>query len=258
MKRTALYLCLLAMIAVSCNRGDGDPGPQPQLDSGKVEMRFANKVGSQPLKFQDDWYRNAHGDSFNVTLFAYYISNIQFNRADGSGAYVQPNSYYLIDGYTRPSTLNFEIDSVPNGTYNSVTLTLGVDSSRNVSGAQTGALDLIWGYFWGWNSGYIFTKFEGKTSKNPALAKDLMYHIGGFRSPYNAIRTVTLPLPNPIQIVRGKKATLDVEADLLKLFDAPHQMNFTQLLKIHDPGPEAMMVADNYTRMLQIKAAVVK
>lgn len=256
MKKLFLYLGLLAMVAFSCNRGDD--GPVPQLDSGKVQMRFANMAGNQPLKFHTDWYQNAHGDSFNVTLFAYYISNIRFNRADGSGAYVQPNSYYLIDGYTRPTTLDFAIDSVPSGTYNSITLTIGVDSTRNVSGAQTGALDLIWGYFWGWNSGYIFMKFDGQTSKSPADAKDLEYHIGGFRSPYNTIRTVTLPLPNSIQIARGKKAVIDVEADILKVFDTPHQMDFTRLQKIHDPGPEAAMVADNYANMLRIRAAAVQ
>lgn len=256
MKKILLYTLLLAAAVASCTRKEtGGPTPTPRPDSGKVQMRFSNVVGNQPLKFKTDWYQNAHGDSFNVSLFSYYISNIRLNRADGSGAYVQPNSYYLVDGYTRPATMSFDIDSVATGAYNSITLTIGVDSAQNAAGAGTGALDQIWGYYWGWNAGYIFLKFEGYTSRNPTVAQKLEYHVGGYHGPYNTIRTVTLPLPAPIQIAPGNLAAIDLEADILKLFDAPNQMDFTQTLTIHDPGPKAAMVADNYARMLRVKAA---
>lgn len=253
MKKTLLYTFLLSTLAASCSRKD----PDPVLTPGKVAMRFKNMAGTEPLKFQDAWYRNAHGDSFNVTLFAYYISNIRLNKADGSGAYVQPNSYYLLDGYNRPATMNFDIDSIPDGTYNSITLTIGVDSARNTAGAGTGALDQIWGYYWGWNSGYIFLKFEGKNSAGPA-AKTLQYHVGGFLDSNSAIRTVTLPLTTAIQVAKGKTATIEVEADVLKLFDTPNQIDFTKLRVIHDPGPQAKAMADNYANMLRVKAATVQ
>jgi hypothetical protein len=40
---------------------------------------------------------------------------------------------------------------------------LGVDSARNVSGIQTGALDPARGMFWTWNSGYVMAKIEGSS-----------------------------------------------------------------------------------------------
>lgn len=260
MKKILLYTLLATAVAASCTRKDPEPGPTPtpKPDSGKVQMRFSNVAGNQPLKFQTDWYRNAHGDSFNVALFAYYISNIRLNRADGSGAYVQPNSYYLLDGYTRPASMSFDIDSVATGAYSSITLTIGVDSAMNINGAHTGALDPIWGYYWGWNAGYIFLKFNGTTSKNPLVAQTLEYHVGGYSGPYNALRTLTLPLPVSLAVTPGKKALIEIEADILRLFDAPHQMDFTQTRIIHDPGPEASKVADNYARMLRVKAAAVE
>lgn len=253
MKKILLAAFSLAVVATSCNRKDDDPKPS----AGKVAMRFSNVVGTQPLKFQTDWYQTARGDSFNVTLFSYYISNIRLNRADGSGAFVQPNSYYLLDGYNRPTTMSFDIDSVADGTYNSVTLTIGVDSARNAAGAGTGALDQIWGYYWQWNSGYIFMKFEGYNSQSQD-ARKMEYHVGGFLDSNSAIRTVTLPLPGQVQIAPGKMATLDVEADVLKLFDTPNQIDIKQMKAIHMPGPEAKMMADNYAHMLRIKAATVK
>jgi hypothetical protein len=55
----------------------------------------------------------------------------------------------------------FDFINVPAGTYTGMYLTMGVDSARNVSGAQEGALDPANGMFWSWTSGYIMIKAEG-------------------------------------------------------------------------------------------------
>jgi hypothetical protein len=57
---------------------------------------------------------------------------------------------------------------------------IGVDSARNNSGAQTGALDPTNGMFWSWSTGYIMAKFEGTSAQSPAAANALKFHIGGF------------------------------------------------------------------------------
>lgn len=242
-----------ALATSSCKQED-PVNPVSKKDTGMVSIRFKNVVGSDSLVFKDKWYQTTHGDSFNVTLFAYYISNIRLNRADGGAAYVQPNSYYLINGYTRPETLNFEIDSVANGTYNSITLTVGVDSLRNVSGVKTGALDPIFGYYWGWNNGYINLKFQGYPSKS-TTANELQYHVGGFQAPFNTIRTVTLPLPSSIYVTPATFSNVEISADVLKLFDAPNTIRFSGLPVIHMPDSTAVKMADNYANMLKVTSA---
>ncbi len=251
--KSALVFAVAGTLFGSCKHDD--PQPVSKVDSGKVKMAFNNVVGMQPLVFNSQWYQTTHGDSFNVTLFAYYISNIRLNRADGSGAYVQPNSYYLLDGYTNAPSMNWDIDSVSDGAYNSVTLTIGVDSFRNRAGAGVGALDPILGYYWGWNNGYINLKFQGKPSQS-VTAEELKYHVGGFLAPYNTIRTVTLPLPSSISVAKKTLSTIQINADVLKLFDAPNAIRFASLPSIHMPDSTAEKMADNYANMLRVTSAV--
>ncbi len=242
-------LLLAGSFLASCKRDD-PPAPKP----GKVNMTFSNMVGDQPLQFRNTWYRNANGDSFNVTLFNYYISNIRLNRTDGN-SYVEPESYRLLDQYTRPESMAFTIDSVADGTYNSITLTIGVDSARNTMGAQDGDLDPAFSNFWSWNTGYIFMKFEGNSPQATTTNQKLQMHAGGFSGPYNAIRTMTLPLPTPLVIAKDKTASVAVMTDLAKVFAVPNKFNFSQLPAIHMAGPEAKMMADNYATMLSIKSS---
>ncbi|RYD52096.1 MAG: hypothetical protein EOP52_07925 [Sphingobacteriales bacterium] len=253
MKPNFLLLTVLFLTGVlftSCNRDDDQPTPEP----GKVNMTFTNKVGSQPLQFRNTWYQNANGDSFNVTLFNYYITNIRFNRADGSN-YAEPESYRLLDQYTRPASMAFTIDSVADGTYNSITMMIGVDSTRNTMGVQDGDLNPVLNNFWGWNTGYIFMKFEGNSPQATTTSEKLLMHTGGFSGAYNAIRTTTLPLPTPIVIAKGKTSSVAVTADIAKLFASPNKIDFSQMQTIHMPGPTAKMLADNYATMLSVTAS---
>ena len=57
--------------------------------------------------------------------------------------------------------MKLELADIPNGEYTKVNYTIGVDAARNTEGAQDGALDLVNGMFWSWNTGYIFMKMEG-------------------------------------------------------------------------------------------------
>jgi hypothetical protein len=72
---------------------------------------------------------------------------------------------------------------------------LGVDSIRNVSGIQTGALDPLKGMFWTWNSGYVMAKLEGSSESSNSAGNRFTYHIGGFRPGMNVLKTIDLIIP---------------------------------------------------------------
>src|SRR5690606_2936849 len=103
----------------------------------------------------------------------------------------------------------------------------GVDSLRNVSGAQTGALDPVHGMFWDWNTGYIMAKFEGNAPASPSNGK-LLYHVGGFSGEHNTLQRVTLNLPNTMKLI-DNSAQLKIEADLGEWFKNPHTIDFSEL-----------------------------
>jgi hypothetical protein len=173
-----------------------EPTPTPVSQLGTINIDFDNVVGSNDLELNTGNYTNAAGNTFKVSKFIYYISNIKLTKTDGT-KYVENNSYYLINE-AQAASQTLSIDSIPVGDYNAIEFVIGVDSSRNVSGAQTGALDPTNDMFWTWNSGYIFLKMEGTSSS--ASGNDLTFHIGGFKSPNNTIRVINRSFPTNLSV----------------------------------------------------------
>ena len=251
----ALSAALAAVVFASCKK-DEDATP---AGVGTVDIALEHKVGGADLDLTKSKaaYKTAAGDSFRVTKFTYYVSNVQLNKADGS-SYKVPESYFLVNE-ANAATKHLTLAGIPVGDYNSLTFTIGVDSTRNVSGAQTGALSQSNGMFWMWSTGYIFLKLEGNyVQAGQATPGALSIHIGGFRKPYNAIRTVTTPVPNNglIAVRPDHRPEVHMQADVLAMLSGPAPIRFgatgpagtTQVTSVGMAGPEAVKVASNYAR----------
>jgi len=243
---TALMLTV-TLFTAACKKKDPDPQPATPAEKGSVEIRLDSRAGIEPLVLNSSWYLNENGDSFQVSKFSYYLSNIRLHTKDGS-VYTEQESYHLVR-QEDPSSLKFTLANVPAGNYTSVSFMIGVDSIRNVSGAQTGALAQEHGMFWDWNSGYIMAKFEGSSPQSPNGG--IMYHIGGFSGEHNALRTVTLDFPNEIPL-NGGKGSVVINADLLEWFRTPHLIDFSALPTIHMPGANARKISENYAGMFKV------
>lgn len=250
MKLSAIssFASLLVFAALSLTGCEEDQDVTPQV--GEFDVEFEHTVGTAPLVLATRSYNTPAGDQFTVSTFQYYVSNIQLTKADGS-KYVQPESYYLVDAAVDNSR-KFTLTDVPAGDYTGITFTIGVDSARNVSGAQTGALDTNNGMFWTWNSGYIYTKFEGFSPQAPkpagAAAGALVFHIGGFKTPNNTIRTVS-PAFNGAKLLVRPDHTPEIHytVDVLKMFTGPTTVRFATLSNTMG-GANSVLVANNYAQ----------
>ncbi len=256
-KIVSIAMCVVAaaLVVGSCtkrpNPGAGpDPGPDQEAKH-RVKVEFFNVVGSSSLSLNNQWYRNSHGDSFTVSKFNYYISNIELS---GNGRYVEPESYHLVQ-QSVPGSLSFVMDSVPKGGYNTITLTIGVDSLRNVSGAQTGALDPANDMFWTWSTGYIMLKLEGKSPKSTLPDSAIVFHAGGFSGKYATQRRVTLSLPHLMEVNAAGEYHIHINADVLQLFRSPTEFDFSVMPSVQSIGKDAKALADNYANMLTVTAA---
>lgn len=247
-------IVLLAVLGIAACKKDDDKKvtPDPEPTTGTVKLEFFNRVGSSNLNLGNQWYKNENGDSFTVSKFNYYISNIKLN-GEGGAMFTETESYHLIQ-QADMSSMSFDLKEVPSGKYSSITFTIGVDSVRNVSGAQTGALDPANGMFWSWNSGYIMLKFEGNSPKSPEVGGQLMLHAGGFSGANSVLRTVTLSFPGEIT-VGSTDNHLHLEANVLALFKSPNKIDFSATNTIHMPGAAAKMLADNYANMFMVSDA---
>ncbi len=241
----AYTFALAALTLTGCKKDDETPANQ----TGKVGLEFEQTVGTDPLTLNTQTYSTPAGDQFKVTTFRQYISNIKFNKADG-GSYAVPDSYYLVDAAVSGSQ-QIDIADVPVGDYTGVTFTVGVDSVHNVSGAQKGALDPNNGMFWTWNSGYIYTKFEGTSPQAPHAAGTteggLVFHIGGFKSPNNTIRVVSPAFPSGTKLLvrTDHSPEIHFSVDVLKMFTGPNTVRFGTLSNTMG-GANSVLVANNY------------
>lgn len=242
----------IAGLFTSCNKDDKTLTPDPEHQHGKVVFNFKNHVGEQALSLQALGYnyQNANGDSFRVTAYKYYVSNVRFVNEMGV-EYSVPESYYLID-QSKASSFDRTLTAIPAGNYTAVKMLLGVDSTHNVSGAQAGDLDPIHGMFWTWNTGYIMAKVEGNFKKTNGDDAGMSFHLGGFAGTYSVLREVTISLPQTLVVGNETQSTVSFKSDVLKWFGTPHTINFQQLNQVGSAGIDAANIADNYSQSLSV------
>lgn len=246
MRKMQLFI-LSGLLLSACTKKPDPVSEQKSDDKGFVLM-FDSYVNNDKLIY-DKYYLNENKDSFKVSAFKYYISNISLKSDDGK-SYSEEESYHLIDN-GRDSSKTISLKGIKAGKYIQVRFLIGVDSARNVSGAQTGALDPNNAMFWDWNTGYIMAKIEGYSPQASKYPNNLALHIAGFKHPNSALRWVTLSLPT-VTYAENQKVTIHVKADIAEWFRTPTLIKFADLSIVASEGKEAQKIADNYTDMFSI------
>lgn len=94
----SLYrLFILATVAsftfISCNNSDEDVIDPTATNT--VSIEFDNRVGDQKLVLGTTPYKNAAGETFAVTAFNYFVSNVSLKKEDGTVVKF-PNQYFLV------------------------------------------------------------------------------------------------------------------------------------------------------------------
>lgn len=188
-------------------------------DTGSVVFDFEAIVNGVTLSANKFNYTNAKGDSFSVSKFNYYISGIKLKNENGT-VFAEKESYHL-NKHVNGKQL-FTITGVPVGSYTDIDFIIGVDSLRNVSGVQSGALDVKEDMFWDWNSGYIFFKLEGEyKAPNGTLIKPYGMHIGGFSGKSSNIQKCSIVLSNKLITKRNGVSKVFFHTNIDEIFSNP-------------------------------------
>ncbi len=265
MLRSLLIPLLVATLFVwgflSCHQND-----VAATQTGTLQLRFDNVVGPDNLVLNTSTYRNTAGESFNVSKFNYFVSNIRLRRSDGTDYTLpQDKNYFLIEE-ERPASQTLTLTGIPVGTYTGIGFLIGVDSVRSLAdiSLRTGVLDPGTTdhdpMYWDWNSGYVFMKLEGTSAVAPAAQNHLFqYHIGGFGGGYdgkktiNNLRTVALPFGSD-QLVIGSSMTpiIDFQTDALQIFNGSTKLSIAQNSSVMFT-PLSGSIADNYAGMFSYK-----
>ncbi|MBK8845379.1 MAG: hypothetical protein IPO27_02025 [Bacteroidetes bacterium] len=170
-------------------------------------------------------YTNPNGDIYTINRLKYYLSNFELTTSSGSKVKL-PDTYFLIDD-GKESSKKLVINKIPVGDYTQMSYLIGVDSARNTTGAQTGALDPSNNMFWSWSTGYIFFKLEGTSPQASINGNNIAFHVGGFKNPYMNIVTVNLPLTaTQLKISNGKTSIVTLQAEINEVFKTPNLIDF--------------------------------
>lgn len=211
--------------------------------NAQQSINFQHFVGGQPLVLEDS-IKNSNEEILVVRRFKYYISNLVLIDAQGNQQKI-PDSYYLVNE-AEPNSKKIVLPN-SNNNYSAIEFVLGVDSARNCSGIQTGVLDPMKGMFWTWNTGYVFAKLEGSSPSSSLPAHAFTYHIGGFRSGENVLKTIRLAIPGS-----SLPKDLQVKVDLNAWFSGNSTLLIAERPVCHSPGNLAMKIAVNYAQMFSI------
>lgn len=222
--------------------------------TGTVKITFINTVKGKPVQLNETSYTNPFAEQYSISRFKYYISNIALAFPDG--VFKEIDSYHLIDE-SKPASLSFSFITNVNS-YHSVLFMLGVDSLKNVSGAQTGPLDPLNDMFWTWNSGYVMAKMEGNSPQSKVVNNKVEFHIGGFSGANNVLKKLMLNFPAGmlLYIGEGRTSEIVIEADFDKWWQGPNDLKIADNPVCSTPGELAKKFADNYSKMFTIKNVI--
>lgn len=231
----AVGLISFALIT-SCSKDDDTP------DSGDVMVEFNYVFGSsaEPWDINTTLRHPKTGDTLTFTEFSFYVSNVRLKNEDGTW-WTEPESYHLVCAKCTDKNV-FILNDVPSGNYTEMEYTLGVDSARNVSGAQTGDLSPTKGMFWSWNTGYIMLKAEGQSPQSSDGS--FTFHLGGFSGENSVVTPKSFTFgTNEIEVGEAMP-TIAFLANPARLWHSSPSVSDRN--RIHMPGAEAKAMATDF------------
>ena len=180
----------------------------------------------KPLELQHV-YLTQNNDSISFSTLKIYFSDFRFkDKISGRITSIDTLIFYdLADSSTHSFFNDLNLSN-----YESVAFTLGLDSSKNVSGELENAYDPLLGMYWAWNTGYINLKIMGESSAVPTNSHEFEFHLGGYRSPFATAQTIQIDLNDQY-----------IYFDLEKLFS--ESINLTKNHHIMLPCKDAFLIS---------------
>lgn len=223
-----------------------------QPNPTQLVIKLSHLFGNDTLQLNNTYTDSVNGN-IQIGVCKYYLTNIVLIDSNNREV-VLPESYYLVNESLETSKV-IRVN-IPEGSYKSIRYLIGVDSTRNVSGVQSGALDPALGMFWTWVSGYIQAKLEGNYA-DFGESGAFIHHIGGFSGPYNPLKTIELPFSNVVTVGTSQNLTLQISANFQKWIRSQHSIVLKIAPVIMDASPESRQIAENYATMFSLTSATV-
>lgn len=246
MKKIVFALLALTII-FACNDDN---------ETGIVNLEFKNSIENTPIELNSASYTNNSNESYTIAELKYIISNIVFIKENGEEfTYPVQNSYFLINEEVN-SSKQVSLTNIDAGVYTKIRFGFGVDQSKYpiVSGSANFVPTAEeHGMLWNWSAGYKFLKFEGSFTPDGGTAGDFILHVGSHGANLDNYKEITLDIPNAMTISNGSTSTININADVAKIFDSTNTHSLEDKSDIQVDPDNAPKIAENVQTMFEIQ-----
>jgi hypothetical protein len=177
MKNHCLYILLsLVIINFSCKK------PQENTlvaETGHISFKFTHIVGGQPLQTDTMMYVNAAGNPYSIYDLRYFISDVTLHKSDGTKKIIDDWKDIDYIDISIPFTLTWDVyDSIPVGTYDSISFTFGISAAKNKSFMfiNPPESNMAWPDVLG--GGYHYMMINGKWKDSINQIENFNFHLG--------------------------------------------------------------------------------
>ncbi|MEO7524018.1 MAG: MbnP family protein [Ferruginibacter sp.] len=231
-----MIICLMAVFSFR----------NASVKTGTLKITFVNTANGKQIVLRDSMYNNAFGEQYNISKLKYYISNVFIPI---SGQLPESDAYHLINAAEENNSFEIKLNT---GDYKSIQFLLGVDSARNCSGAQTGALDPMNDMFWTWNTGYVMFKLEGTSAASTADLNRIEQHIGGYKAANNVATLIQLNFPQGLSIKENAVTELSIEMNLDRYWKGNTEIKISETPMWMTMGGMALKIALNFSGLFSV------
>lgn len=184
-----------------------------------LSFDFAHTVGVAAVEMDTILYTNAASNMYSVATLKYFVSDITLHH-DTNSLIIDAAHYVDIED---ASTLTFSpTDEIPNGVYDSITLTFGLDTIKGADGSFVNAPESNMAWPAPMGGGYHYMKLEGQYD-SAGVTNNFNAHFGPAMGMPHFVK-VTLPASN--FIAHGDNLNVNVVMDINKWFTSPMMYDF--------------------------------
>lgn len=221
-----IWLCLILIpFSFSCKKNDN-----PTAHKNSLKLSWTHSFNHLSITEDSLSFLNYFGDTLSVSRVTYFLSSFQLK---GDGIHYQSPHVALVDLFGNKN-LKFELGDIPDGHYNTLEFTFGLDSSVNVFGSIANTLDhneMFWPSSMG--GGYHFMKFEGHYL-DLGRTKGYAVHIGknGHQIKFSVPVQLDLPKHSAVNFEVKMDEWLTNPYNYRFSVDGPFTMAYDNLMKL--------------------------
>jgi len=212
---------------------------KPEKAGGKIVIAFLHHVDSSPLITDSLCYVNEAGNVYEVNELKYFISDVYLIRNGEQSVHIEDETAIHYTDIDIPATLSWKVyDTVPEGTYDSISFIFGLNEVRNVSFAFVNPpeVNMFWPDILG--GGYHYLMLNGKWKNPEGNTTPFDFHLGigqiysGTTTSVDSITgyvqnyfKVTLPVAG-LEIKKNTTRTIGLVMNIESWFCTPHVWDF--------------------------------